>query len=681
MTARIAIVSAFHLSRNPRVLKEATLLGHAGYEVTVIHVSAHPGYEALDQRLLGMAPFRRLKIDYLSRQPVARAAAFSQRLRVWLARKLNRRFDLNFAAALGPGTALRRAAARINPDLTIVHTEAAAWAGVQLLRRGWQVAADFEDWYSEDLLPGDRRYLPGRKLREIEGELLRRAAFVTTTSAAMAAALQERYGGPPPVVVTNCFPLDPAPGPRPPDRPPRLVWFSQTVGAGRGLEAFLSAWSLHPDPPSITLIGEPVTGYRESLLGGLPDRLHSRVILHPWVEPDALPALLATFDVGLALEPREPRNKDLTISNKILQYLNAGLAVLASDTAGQREVLAHSPDAGIVIAPEDRLGSALALERLVGNRTALARRQTAARKLAEDVYCWEKESSRLLATIERALVGRNDPGTVGGRVKPQPFKRRGRAALQGLVRRALRLRHDPYDFSIARTALVIAPHDDDASLGCGSLIARKRDHSHPVHVLYLTNGDASHPHHPNLPPPALAALRRSEAAAAMAVLGVDPAELTFLDAADGTLDRIDTAAADHLVDRIAAVLVRVRPDEVFLPCRRDGSSEHEAGFDLVRRAIRRTGLTLQIFEYPIWSLWNPFRLLRPLLVSRRVWSVAGPDHSLRKQRAVSLHLTQVEPTPPWQQVVLPPDFVKIFLTGEEFFFENRPEITPGELAL
>ena len=58
--------------------------------------------------------------------------------------------------------------------------------------------------------------------------------------------------------------------------------------------------------------------------------------------------MIATYDVGLALEPNTPLNKDLTISNKILQYLNAGLAVFATPTQGQREVLSHEASAGCI---------------------------------------------------------------------------------------------------------------------------------------------------------------------------------------------------------------------------------------------------------------------------------------------------------------------------------------------
>src|SRR5262245_24685447 len=40
--------------------------------------------------------------------------------------------------------------------------------------------------------------------------------------------------------------------------------------------------------------------------------------------------------------------------------------------------------------------------------------------------------------------------------------------------------------------LVLAPHPDDESLGCGGLIAACQAQGHPVHVLVLTDGAGSH---------------------------------------------------------------------------------------------------------------------------------------------------------------------------------------------
>jgi LmbE family N-acetylglucosaminyl deacetylase len=236
---------------------------------------------------------------------------------------------------------------------------------------------------------------------------------------------------------------------------------------------------------------------------------------------------------------------------------------------------------------------------------------------------------------------------------------------------ALRVRSRRYGFEGEPRCLVFSPHQDDSSLGCGGLILRKRLDASPVDIAYITDGGASHPGHPIITPDTLARQRRAEALDAAGILGVDRAQTHFLEAGDGTLDRLEPAVAEDLVKRIAALLDRIRPDEIFLPCRRDGSSEHNAAFALVRRGLDRSGLSPRIFEYPIWARWMPGRLIRPFLASRRVWRVDFAGYEPVKSRALSAYRSQIEPTPPWRHAVLSPEFISFFSSPEEFFFENR----------
>ncbi|MDQ3548830.1 MAG: PIG-L family deacetylase, partial [Chloroflexota bacterium] len=76
--------------------------------------------------------------------------------------------------------------------------------------------------------------------------------------------------------------------------------------------------------------------------------------------------------------------------------------------------------------------------------------------------------------------------------------------------------------------LVIAPHQDDESLGCGGAIALLSDAGMPVHVVFVSDGSGSHPASRRFPAPALTTLREREALAALAILGVQPTSVTFL---------------------------------------------------------------------------------------------------------------------------------------------------------
>lgn len=403
---KILILTSAHLCRNPRVVKEATTLGAAGYDVTVMSISVQQRFERMDRELMRGLPFKRVTIDYAAGTMASRAADFIQRGSTWLARRLCSEFEFESAQTLGPATALLRFARRFPADLTIVHTEIPIWAAQYLIRDGRRVAVDVEDWYSEDLLYADRQSRPIELLRSAEEFALRHAAYVSATAQSMADALTRAYGGPPPIVIRNSFPLQPRSRADTPARtgPPRFIWFSQTIGPGRGLELFFAAWARTRHPSEVYLLGDERPGYRQKLLARLPESHRGLLHFLPLVTPEQLPGRLAEFDLGLALEPRWPLNRNITITNKILQYMNAGLAVVATNTAGQTEVMQAAPDCGVLITAHETTDYAARLDALIGDPARLRAAQLASRAAAVREFSWECETPRLLAAVARALA-------------------------------------------------------------------------------------------------------------------------------------------------------------------------------------------------------------------------------------------------------------------------------------
>jgi len=399
--ARLLIVTNGPLARNPRAEKEARILGAAGHDVTVLGIRNHAPSLAIDTELAAGAPFRHLQIDMLGDQTLV----CLRRLRLRLARDIAHRLHLPSIQSLGPADALLRAVRAHPADLVIVHNELPHWIGARLIRDGRRVGADIEDWHSEDLLPQERAARPLELLRSVEKTLLHGATHLTTTSEALADRLHKNYGGRRPAVITNSFRLPTEPRSAQPQShgAPSFFWFSQTTGPGRGLELFLAAWARTTRDSLLVLLGEVGEDYARNLLATLPPAFRARVTFLKPVSPSELPSLIARHDIGLALEQSFIRNRDLTITNKILQYIGAGLAVLASDTAGQREVLERAPDAGVIMPLHETTALAQSLDRLLVAPAALRVRQIAARRLAESHYCWEREGPRVVAMVEAAL--------------------------------------------------------------------------------------------------------------------------------------------------------------------------------------------------------------------------------------------------------------------------------------
>jgi len=404
---RILIFTASHLCRNPRVVKEASTLGAAGYEVTVLTLSVQERFERIDRQFTAPLPFRRVTLDYTSTTRRTKLRSFAQRAATWGARWAVRWLRIETVQSLGPAWPLLHMALTYPADLTIVHTEIPIWAATRLIRAGRAVAVDVEDWYSEDLMYADRRSRPLKLLKSAERFVLNHARYSTATSEHMADALAAAYQCPRPLALRNVFPLQSRTRlDRPPSAgSPSFIWFSQTIGPGRGLELFLAAWSRMTTPAPLYLLGEEKPAYRQKLLSLVPPERREFLRFLPLVPPDKLSDKLAEFDIGLALEVPWPLNRDITISNKIFQYMNAGLAVVATNTVGQAEAMQAAPQAGLLIAAHETTMIAQLLTKLVTDGARLREMQTASRRAAETQFSWEREQPRLLTAVDRALAG------------------------------------------------------------------------------------------------------------------------------------------------------------------------------------------------------------------------------------------------------------------------------------
>ncbi|MGE0764975.1 MAG: PIG-L deacetylase family protein [Hyphomicrobiaceae bacterium] len=148
--------------------------------------------------------------------------------------------------------------------------------------------------------------------------------------------------------------------------------------------------------------------------------------------------------------------------------------------------------------------------------------------------------------------------------------------------------------------LVIAPHPDDETIGCGGLIAFAAGHGIGVHVAVITNGSASHPGSCAWPPTRIGLRRRTELVMALATLGApcDPILFDLPDAA--TLDLPD-AIRDAARGALSKLLDTIKPDVVCTPWRRDPHCDHRFSYALTREAMRMVNSSAKCLEYMVWT--------------------------------------------------------------------------------
>ncbi|MEJ3747163.1 PIG-L family deacetylase [Actinomycetes bacterium KLBMP 9797] len=227
-----------------------------------------------------------------------------------------------------------------------------------------------------------------------------------------------------------------------------------------------------------------------------------------------------------------------------------------------------------------------------------------------------------------------------------------------------------------RSALVIAPHPDDETLGCGATIMHKVAAGSPVTILIVTDGSNSH-RSAHLPPAELARLRRAEMAEAARRLGVAADQVRWAGLVDGTV----AGNEERLVGVIAETLAAVRPQEVYATCADEPHPDHAAVGRAARRAVRASG-GAALYEYPVW-LWGSWPVHRGnrlgsmvdatgMVVRRRAVAVRTAPHAAAKRHALDAHASQlarpaaVPPSEPWPG--LPDEVLAAAADDVELFF-------------
>jgi len=141
-----------------------------------------------------------------------------------------------------------------------------------------------------------------------------------------------------------------------------------------------------------------------------------------------------------------------------------------------------------------------------------------------------------------------------------------------------------------RSVVVVAPHPDDETIGVGATIAALARRGARVRMLFLTDGEASHPGTADL-----RERRTDEAARALDALGVPGGGAERLGRRDGGL-------AGGIDDLALAIAARIRGDDIVLSTwPGDGHPDHRAAGIAAGHAARQAGA--EGWWYPVWA-WH-----------------------------------------------------------------------------
>ena len=220
--------------------------------------------------------------------------------------------------------------------------------------------------------------------------------------------------------------------------------------------------------------------------------------------------------------------------------------------------------------------------------------------------------------------------------------------------------------------MVLAPHPDDESLGCGGLLAGAFAGA-GAHVVCLTDGGASHPATPGRSRADLAARRRDELVAAIRHLGGSERDLTWLGLRDAEVSQ-DPAHHPEATRRIAGLCAALGARTLFATAPADAHGDHKAAAAIAARIRDRTP-GLRLIWYPVWSRWDDPSSLAA--AGRRAMTLGTGPWRDRKAAAIAAHASQHAPPgggpdgPDAAEAggfALDPDFVRMFVEEDEIFW-------------
>lgn len=402
---KIAMIVWNEFLNDARVLKEAQTLQHAGYQVRVFALHT-PGITPQQERLEdGVEVFR-----------VARSPLWRMRKRKITSTlppqagknqgpigKLGIRHQvLRLIARAWTHTALLVHMVRYGASVVHSHdvnTLPTAWLASRISRArlvydAHEISTSREGYDSFRRLVG-----------MVEKRLMPAADGTITTTDARAKYFARAYHVKRPTVLQNrprltrCAPTNRIREELGLTEPWPIVIYQGGLQQGRGLEKLIRTTAKVPDAYFVLIGGGRLAHNLNQLIEEL--ELQDRVRIIPTVPLSELPSYTASADIGVQPIENTCLNHYTTDSNKLFEYIIAGLPVVATDFPEIRRIVRRH-DVGLLVPSDDPTSLAHALNVLVSDanlREAYA--QNASSTAA--TLNWEQQESRLVDLYQQVL--------------------------------------------------------------------------------------------------------------------------------------------------------------------------------------------------------------------------------------------------------------------------------------
>ncbi len=284
------------------------------------------------------------------------------------------------------------------PDLVIGHNIGAFYP-TYLIAKKYEIpfGIDIEDYHAGE---SNNASIAGN-IKELCDFILPKATYLTAASPKIWEHTNKdlHHASANAVIINNCFSKNEfrQPTAKNSDRL-QIVWFSQNISFGRGLEQVIPVIKELVDKAELHLFGNMDADFSKAYVTGV-----SNITVHEPLPQVQLHTYLANYDIGLAIEPSKDLNNSIAISNKINAYCQAGLYILASNTPAQAQWMKEKPGYGKII----NLRNAKEISQSILNCHSQLNelRGTAIKRFTEgEAYSWENESKKIIHLWEKAVA-------------------------------------------------------------------------------------------------------------------------------------------------------------------------------------------------------------------------------------------------------------------------------------
>ncbi len=396
---RACIIALHGLDHASRMFKQADALRAAGFDVTMLGIVTRHDHPLVEEhrfgRVVRVRTTKRLHSETVdpgqggtgTGRPSPARRPFGMRMLI---------------GRVKDNVLLARTALKSCPDVLIA-SDVTTWVAGYLVRRLGHAALvlDVRDLVLDSgaELPRAYRWFLGR----IERSVIRRGDAVTTVSQAAADVLMARYPRAPQVHAIYSGAFDRVDRAEPAHQPLRL-YFQGNFAANRRLDELVRALALiEPDEATLVLQG---FGQQEATLKALVAELGcpDRVSFVPPCGRREVVSAASEYDVGIINYRGDTLNLLVAAPVKLIDYMAAGLAVLASDLPGIRGII-DEEGFGVLFAPTGEQALAAAIRQLAAAPQDVTRMKEAAIG-ASPRYLASVQGERFAAVVDSAIACR-----------------------------------------------------------------------------------------------------------------------------------------------------------------------------------------------------------------------------------------------------------------------------------